>query len=699
MKLGLVIACVAMLGSVLVGAGVADAGTGAARSFSFSPGGGFVNALAAAVDQSNGDVYVSDFGINSLWEFKVNLAGESAEPDVAFGGEGFVREPHLPGLKPELDLPFQPVVDEEHNVLVPTLNDGKVRELSPTGEEITLANLITDLEQPTGVGVDGSGNIYVSQLGGATRKFNSAGTPVDATGVEASKNTLMTAPTGVRAIAVDSTGEEIYLATEDGVIQYHLSGGAYVQGPTFGEGFTTGVAVAPAGGPAAGDIFVEAGGVITDYEPSGKQLTSFGREEGHPLGGGAARLAVYSTPTGTAVFAPNGSSVEVYDTFPAPTVTAEAATEVQRTTATVDGTVNPEGMAITGCFFEYGTSQRHACDLSGAEIGTGNAPVAVSAKLEGLEAGTNYPFHLVVEFEGHVISSTRSKLSTQPVATATTGVASNVITEGATLNATVNLFVGAAKYHFQYIQEGAAEPHTTEEKPLAVGEQTVTANLTGLAPNKQIFFRVVVVLEAPFRPIEGGFAASTTKVGPPVISNESASHEERHSARLAGEVTPENGETTYYFEYATEMFYLANNRTYNGLTPAGTIAAGEAGRVPLAVAPANLSGLAAGTVYHYRLVAINAGGTTRGPDQTFTINEDVTVEGTDHEFTTPGFAPVMPISPEVKPVPPLKGGKGKTRAQRYAKEVKRCKKIKSKKKRTQCLLTAKKNFGPVVKKQ
>ncbi len=518
MKRGLVFACAAVLGSMVLGAAVADAGTGAARSFSFAPVAGFADALAATVNQSNGDVYVSDLGSNSLWEFNVSLAGKSAEPDLTFGGEGFVREPHLPGQLPtsELDLPFQSAADGEHNVLVPTVNGGKVYELSVTGEEVELARPLTGIAEPTGVGVDGDGNIYVAQLGGAVRRFNSAGEPVNATGVETSENTLTTASTGVRAMAVDSTGEEIYLATEDGVIQYHLSGGRYVQGQTFGEGFTTGVAVAPAGGPAAGDVFVEANGVIADYEPSGRQLTSFGGEEGHALGGGAGRLAVYSTSTETAIFAPNRSSVEVYVTFPAPTVTAQAADELQRTTAKVNGTVNPEGMTITGCFFEYGAGQTHTCNLSGAEIGSGNAPVAVSAELEGLEPGTNYPFHLVVESEGHVISSTGSKLSTPPVATATTETASNVTTEAATLNATANLFAGAASYHFQYVQEGSGEPHTTEEKPLAVGGQTVIANLTGLAPNERIFFRLVIVPEAPLRPIEGAFASLATKVGLPV---------------------------------------------------------------------------------------------------------------------------------------------------------------------------------------
>jgi hypothetical protein len=611
-KLRLAIACVGVLASTVLGTGVAEAGTGVARSFSFSPGtgflnatatGGFLGATAVGVNQSNGNVYVSDPATNSLWEFRVNLAGKSAEPEGGFGEGGFVKEPKAPKPEPELALPLQPATNGAGAVLAPTLNDdGEVREFDPRGEEIELANIIGGLGEPTGVGVDSSGNIYVALLGGAVREFNSAGKPVNAARVEAAENALVAAPSGVRAIAVDSSGEEIYLATEDGVIQYHLSAGAYVQGLTFGEGFTTGVAVVPPGGPAAGDVFVEGNGAITDYEPSGKQLTSFGQEAGHALGYGAARLAAYPTPTGAAIFAPNRGSVEVYETFPAPTPTAEPASEVQHSTATLNGTINPEGMTITSCYFEYAAGQRHACDLSGAEIGTGNAPIALTAKLEDLQPGASYPYHLVVvESEGHTITSNGLTLNTPPVATARTEAASSITTEAATLNATVDLLAGAGKYHFQYLQEGAAEPHTTGEKPLTAGEQTLTANLAGLEPNKLTFFRVVVTAEASLLPIDGEFEAFATSPVPPPVGGEPAKPSE-------------------------------------ALSPPGA----------------------------------------------------------SPRATTPGPTPATTPPPEVKP-PPAKSAKHETRAQRHAKEVKRCKRIRSQKRRAQCLRAAEQNPHPVAK--
>ncbi|HEY7952013.1 MAG TPA: hypothetical protein VID70_03435, partial [Solirubrobacteraceae bacterium] len=251
----------------------------------------------------------------------------------------------------------------------------------------------------------------------------------------------------------------------------------------------------------------------------------------------------------------------------------------------------------------------------------------------------------------------------------------------------------------------------------------------------------------------------------------------------------EGAETTYYFEYATDQFFVANAGQYNKKSePPATIPANEAGVTPLAAGPATLSPLEAGTVYHYRLVAVNAGGTTLGTDQTFAttapklatvggenaqvtsqmtalvsgeintqglqttyvfelgadtsygtpvfgtinsgeegptqlafqlssllpgttyhyrlvaINEDGTVPGADHEFTTPGFPPVIippastplvPFSlpPEVKPPP----AGGETRAEKYKHAVKLCKK-KSKSKRAACMRKAKRQFGPVKKK-
>ncbi|HET9162812.1 MAG TPA: fibronectin type III domain-containing protein, partial [Solirubrobacterales bacterium] len=84
-----------------------------------------------------------------------------------------------------------------------------------------------------------------------------------------------------------------------------------------------------------------------------------------------------------------------------PTATTGSASEIQKTTATLNGTVNPEGALLEECKFEWGTSesygQSQACDLTPAEIGEGTAPVAVKAEITGLSEATTYHFRLVAK--------------------------------------------------------------------------------------------------------------------------------------------------------------------------------------------------------------------------------------------------------------------------------------------------------------
>jgi hypothetical protein len=74
---------------------------------------------------------------------------------------------------------------------------------------------------------------------------------------------------------------------------------------------------------------------------------------------------------------------------------------------------------------------------------------------------------------------------------------------------------------------------------------------------------------------------------------------------LNGTVTPKGADTNYYFQYGTSSLY-------GSVTPAATVANGS-GRVRVS---AQLTGLAAVTTYHYRLVAQNSVGVARGAHRT-----------------------------------------------------------------------------------
>jgi hypothetical protein len=78
------------------------------------------------------------------------------------------------------------------------------------------------------------------------------------------------------------------------------------------------------------------------------------------------------------------------------------------------------------------------------------------------------------------------------------------------------------------------------------------------------------------------------------------------SATLNGIVDPNDAETTYFFRYGTTTLYGAE-------TPATSAGAG---RNPIVVS-VPISGLAPATTYHYRLIARNRLGITRGADRTF----------------------------------------------------------------------------------
>ncbi len=79
------------------------------------------------------------------------------------------------------------------------------------------------------------------------------------------------------------------------------------------------------------------------------------------------------------------------------------------------------------------------------------------------------------------------------------------------------------------------------------------------------------------------------------------------SAAASGTVNPNGQSTTWHFEYGTSTSY--GRKTSSRSAGSGTANVQVSGA---------LTGLAASTTYHYRLVATNGGGTTRGGDGIFT---------------------------------------------------------------------------------
>lgn len=100
---------------------------------------------------------------------------------------------------------------------------------------------------------------------------------------------------------------------------------------------------------------------------------------------------------------------------------------------------------------------------------------------------------------------------------------------------------------------------------------------------------------------------TVTSEGEPTAVTEAATSVTEHEATLEGTVNPNGHSTTYRFQYGTTAAY--GNETAPSAPVAGTAAM---------TASAPVSGLAAGSTYHFRLVATNEKGTAEGGDETFT---------------------------------------------------------------------------------
>ena len=104
------------------------------------------------------------------------------------------------------------------------------------------------------------------------------------------------------------------------------------------------------------------------------------------------------------VYVSNAASGKVYVfASDVPAVTAGEPTSVTKVAGSLSGTVDPRGVAVSSCEFQWGVTDEYGngiynhsvpCKQTPAEIGAGSSPVAVSAQLEGLKPGELYHFRL-----------------------------------------------------------------------------------------------------------------------------------------------------------------------------------------------------------------------------------------------------------------------------------------------------------------
>ncbi|UCG12397.1 MAG: fibronectin type III domain-containing protein [Deltaproteobacteria bacterium] len=88
------------------------------------------------------------------------------------------------------------------------------------------------------------------------------------------------------------------------------------------------------------------------------------------------------------------ATVNVYEASTPPTITTGSASSVGSSSATLNGTVKPNGSS-TSYYFEYGTTATYGSVTPTTDAGSGASDVPVSADISGLDPETTYHFRIV----------------------------------------------------------------------------------------------------------------------------------------------------------------------------------------------------------------------------------------------------------------------------------------------------------------
>lgn len=239
---------------------------------------------------------------------------------------------------------------------------------------------------------------------------------------------------------------------------------------------------------------------------------------------------------------------------------------------------------------------------------------------------------------------------------ARTDPASAVTDGAATLNGVVDAYGTATSWRFEYGTTTDYGEQASGAEAIGPGAGlSVAARISRLLPNTTYHYRLVAENAAA---TAAGTDRTFRTAGAPSVAANAAESIDATSAQLAGSVNPDGLPTTYRFEYGTTT-------GYGGRAPAVDADAGS-GRSEVTVT-APLAGLQPETTYHYRLVAVNAAGTSASGDRTFATAsaapaDDPGAVGTadtvaaDAAGADPGGDPTgsLPLAGDAQETPPLR---------------------------------------------
>ncbi|HUN78441.1 MAG TPA: NHL repeat-containing protein [Solirubrobacteraceae bacterium] len=174
----------------------------------------------------------------------------------------------------------------------------------------------------------------------------------------------------------------------------------------------------------------------------------------------------------------------------------EPAEEEQEGSVTLQGTVNPDGEAVTSCQFEYGTEESYGQTAQCAVLpGSGSSPVRVQARVSGLTPLATYHYRLVAASANGTNAGSDQSFIAPVRPSIGEESAEAIVSSAATMRAEIDPGGADTAYRFEYgptTAYGASVPIAPGDAGAGVQETSVYARAQDLAPSTTYHFRVVI---------------------------------------------------------------------------------------------------------------------------------------------------------------------------------------------------------------
>ena len=187
-------------------------------------------------------------------------------------------------------------------------------------------------------------------------------------------------------------------------------------------------------------------------------------------------------------------AVSVASAASSPTVSTGSATSIKRSSAVLNGSVNPNG-ASTQYWFVWGPTTAYGGTTTHHGAGSGTSSLSVRLTAGGLLPGTVYHYRMVAQNSfGTTLGRDRTfKTTGHPLPGVVTGAVSNLSAFGATVGGTVIPNGATTGWYFQYSAGAPFAPSSGGTLSGSAGATNVSTTLFPLVPGFTYQYRLLGV--------------------------------------------------------------------------------------------------------------------------------------------------------------------------------------------------------------